>query len=281
MSENKNELEVKYEIDGNPIRLTFDIVQKFIVGNQANISLPEYKFFTELCKVRKLNPFMKEAYLIKYSDNDPAQLVVAKDAILKTAIKNPQYDGREQGIIVQLKDGTIDFRKGTFKLADEKLVGGWAKVYRKDISHPTEITVSFDEVAQRKRNGELNANWSKKGATMVEKVALCRALRETFVEDCGGMVDADEVWNNDDLADNKTVHKASDSNTNELSMKYAKLRSQLNACGYDFRNEENDEYIRMYAEVQTQDITSLNNSDLKRLCSVYERLVEEHGNKSN
>ena len=75
MSENKNELEVKYEIDGNPIRLTFDIVQKFIVGNQANISLPEYKFFTELCKVRKLNPFMKEAYLIKYSDNDPAQLV--------------------------------------------------------------------------------------------------------------------------------------------------------------------------------------------------------------
>ena len=66
MSENKNELEVKYEIDGNPIRLTFDIVQKFIVGNQANISLPEYKFFTELCKVRKLNPFMKEAYLIRY-----------------------------------------------------------------------------------------------------------------------------------------------------------------------------------------------------------------------
>ena len=42
---------------------------------------------------------------------------------------------------------------------------------------------------------------------MVEKVALCRALRETFVEDCGGMVDADEVWNNDDLADNKAVHK--------------------------------------------------------------------------
>ena len=64
-------------------------------------------------------------------------------------------------------------------------------------------------------------------------------------------------------------------------MRYAKLRSQLNACGYDFRNEENDEYIRMYAEVQTQDITSLNNSDLERLCSVYERLVAEHGNKSN
>lgn len=29
---------------------------------------------------------------------------------------------------------------------------------------------------------------------MVEKVALTRALRETFVEDLGGMIDKDEVW---------------------------------------------------------------------------------------
>lgn len=29
---------------------------------------------------------------------------------------------------------------------------------------------------------------------MIEKVALVRALRETFVEDLGGMIDADEAW---------------------------------------------------------------------------------------
>ena len=44
---------------------------------------------------------------------------------------------------------------------------------------------------------ELNSNWKTKGATMVEKVALVRALRETFTEDLAGMVDADEVWDNE------------------------------------------------------------------------------------
>ena len=66
-------------------------------------------------------------------------------------------------------------------------------MYRKDWSHPTYCSVSFDEVAQRKANGSLNSNWNNKGATMVEKVAKVRALRETFVEDLSGMYEADEI----------------------------------------------------------------------------------------
>ena len=41
--------------------------------------------------------------------------------------------------------------------------------------------------------GELNSNWKTKGATMVEKVAKVRALRETFVEDLGGMYEEEEM----------------------------------------------------------------------------------------
>lgn len=193
MAEQK-ELAVIYEIDGNEIKLTMDIVQRFITGNAA-ITLPEFKFFTELCKVRKLNPFLKEAYLIKFGNN-PAQIVVGKDAILKRAIMNKNFNGREQGIIVVNSEGKVEERKGTFRLPNEMLVGGWARVYRKDHDHPTEITVSFDEVAQHKSDGSLNTNWEKKSATMVEKVALVRALRETFAEDFGGMIDEDEMWDN-------------------------------------------------------------------------------------
>ena len=65
MKEEKAELEVKYEIDGEQIRLTPSIVQNYIVGTDSPITLPEFKFFTELCKARKLNPFLKEAYCIK------------------------------------------------------------------------------------------------------------------------------------------------------------------------------------------------------------------------
>lgn len=192
--ETKQELTVVYEADGETITLTPSIVQNYIVGTDAKITLPEFKFFTSLCKARGLNPFLKEAYCIKYGKN-PAQIVVGKDAVLKRAIKSPNYDGMESGVIVQDKEtGEITERKGTFYLRDiENLVGGWAKVFRKDWQHPTYCSVSFDEVAQKKSDGSLNANWSGKGATMVEKVAKVRALRETFVEELGGMYEAEEM----------------------------------------------------------------------------------------
>lgn len=187
------ELTVKFEIDGQEIKLTPRIVQEYIVGTEAKITNQEFKLFTELCKVRKLNPFLREAYLIKYSDKQPAQIVVGKDAILKRAVLNPNYDGIESGIIVQKEDGSIEERQGTFRLGNEQLVGGWARVFRKDWSHPIYASVSFSEVAQKTSSGSYNSNWSNKGATMVEKVAKVRALRETFVEDLGGMYEAEEV----------------------------------------------------------------------------------------
>ena len=191
----KKELAVVYEVDGQEIKLTPSIVQNYIVGsNNAEITMPEFKFFTELCKARKLNPFLKEAYCIKYGNN-PAQIVVGKDAVLKRAILNPDYNGMQSGVIVQVKEtGEIIERNGTFYLkAEENLVGGWARVYRKNWEYPTYCSVSFDEVAQKTKDGNLNSNWSGKGATMVEKVAKVRALRETFIEDLGGMYEAEEM----------------------------------------------------------------------------------------
>ncbi len=189
----KNELTVEYEVEGQKIKLTPSIVQQYIVGTNAKITLQEFKLFTELCKVRKLNPFLREAYLIKYKEGTPAQLVVGKDAILKRAVLNPNYNGIESGIIIKKEDGTIEERQGTFKLEEEQLVGGWARVFRKDWTHPTYSSVSFNEVAQKTGQGQLNSNWANKGATMVEKVAKVRALRETFVEDLSGMYEAEEV----------------------------------------------------------------------------------------
>lgn len=202
----KNEITVTYDVDGEKIKLTPSIVQNYIVGeNNGKITLPEFKFFTTLCKARGLNPFLKEAYCIKYG-NQPAQIVVGKDAVLKRALRNPHFDGLESGVIVKNTSGEIIERKGTFfDYETEKLVGGWAKVFRKDWSHPTYCSVSFMEVAQKKSNGELNAVWSSKGATMVEKVAKCRALRESFIDDLGGMYEAEEMGVN---VDNHQVNKS-------------------------------------------------------------------------
>ena len=193
-TQGNKEVAVIYDVDGEQIKLTPKIVQEYIVGTDAQITMPEFKMFTSLCKARKLNPFLKEAYCIKYG-KQPAQIVVGKDAVLNRAILNPNFDGIESGVIVQrIETGEVIERKGTFYIkAEEKLVGGWARVYRKNWTHPTYCSVSFDEVAQTKSDGSLNSNWTGKGATMVEKVAKVRALRETFVEELGGMYEAEEI----------------------------------------------------------------------------------------
>lgn len=188
------ELAVTYEVDGNKVILTPSVVQKYIVGTDSPITIQEFKFFSELCKARGLNPFLKEAYCIKYG-NQPAQIVVGKDAIIKRAVLNPEFDGIESGVIV-IKDDNITERKGCFVAPNEKLVGGWAKVYRKNWTHPTYCSVGLEEVASRKKDGSLNSMWASKPATMVEKVAKVRALRETFIENLGGLYDADEVEQN-------------------------------------------------------------------------------------
>lgn len=191
--EEKNELVVSYEVNNEEITLTPQIVQDYLVGKDAKITIPEFKLFAELCKARKLNPFLKEAYCIKYSNNLPATIVVGKDAVLKRAVLNPNYNGIKSGIIVSDENGNITERKGTFKLPNEKLVGGWAEVFRKDWENSVYCSVSLDESMQRKSNGQPNSNWEKQPATMIEKVAKVRALREAFVEDLGGMYEAEEM----------------------------------------------------------------------------------------
>lgn len=188
-----NELIVKYKIGEDEIKLTPKIVQEYIVGTDAKITMPEFKLFTELCRVRKLNPFLREAYLIKYSDKQPASIVVGKDAIYKRAVLNPNFDGMESGVIVLDSDGNVVERTGSFKLPDDILVGGWAKVYRKDWQHPIYASVTFNECVQKKNDGTPNSNWTKQPTTMIEKVAKVRALREAFVEDLSGMYEAEEM----------------------------------------------------------------------------------------
>lgn len=189
----QNNLAVVYEVDGQQIKLTPKIVQDYIVGTNAQITMPEFKMFTELCKVRGLNPFLREAYCIKYSNKTPATIVVGKDAILKRAVLNPKYNGMKSGIYVINENGEEIKRTGTFKLPTETLVGGWAEVFRKDWEYSIESSVSLEESIQKKGDGEPNSNWARQPATMIEKVAKVRALREAFVEDLGGMYEAEEM----------------------------------------------------------------------------------------
>ena len=183
-----NEIMVRYMIGDEEIKLTPNIVKEYIVGNKdANITMQEFKMFTSLCKARKLNPFLREVYCIKYG-NSPATIVVGKDAILKRATLHPQFDGYKSGVIVRTAEGEIVNRNGCFKLDTDELVGSWCEVFRKDWKNSVYASCSFSEINQPK-----NTSWQKQPCVMSEKTAMVRALRSAFVEELAGMYDSAEM----------------------------------------------------------------------------------------
>ena len=190
---NDNQL-VEFSANGEKVKLSPAIVKKYLVNGNGDVSDDEIVYFINLCKSQGLNPFIKDCYLIKYGIS-PAQMVVSKDVFLKRAERNSEFDGLDAGIIViNNESGELTYREGAFYLKGrEEVVGGWADVFRKNISHPTHIEVSVEEYVGKTKDGKLNSQWSTKMATMIRKVAITQALRETFPNDFQKMYAAEEM----------------------------------------------------------------------------------------
>lgn len=161
-----------------PMTVTFNDIKKYLCPKAAD---PEISLFLKTSQSLGLNPFAREIYLIKYGEDQPAAIVIAIDAFLKAAENNNQYNGHEAGIIVKPKDGSPEFREGTFMLdGDGELVGGWAKVHRKDRDHPFYSAVNIKEYQKYTRGGEVTRFWKDMPATKIRNVALKHSLKEAF-----------------------------------------------------------------------------------------------------
>ena len=182
----------KYEAEGQQITITDVDVRKVLCDN-PNVTDAEMKMFVELCKAHKLNPFIKEAYLVKYGDK-PATIVTGKDTFMKRAFRNPRFKGLEAGVTVINRDGFMERRPGSMVGGKtERLIGGWCRVHVDGYEVPMYDEVSLEEYMGRKRDGSPNGQWAKMPGTMVRKVAIVHALREAFPEDLGGMYDSSEM----------------------------------------------------------------------------------------
>lgn len=189
--------EITFTANGENVKLSPDTVKKYLVNGGGAVTDQEVVMFMSLCRYQHLNPFLREAYLVKYGNNSPATMVTGKDVFLKRANRNANFRGMKAGVIVQDENtGEVTEREGTFYLKTEKIVGGFAKVFVEG-REPYCATVAFDEYAGRKGNGELNSQWASKPATMIRKVALVQALREAFPEDFSQMYAAEEVGTTD------------------------------------------------------------------------------------
>lgn len=169
--------------------LSIEIIKKYVCPKATD---QEAYMFMQLCQAQGLNPFLREAYLIKYGD-EAATIITGKETFTKRADALPQYDGFKAGIIVVDNSKQCQYREGSFLAPGETLLGGWAEVFRKDRSHSFRNEVSIAEYERKKKDGSLMSNWKNMPATMIRKVPLVQSLREAFPDEFGGMYSPEEM----------------------------------------------------------------------------------------
>lgn len=175
---------VTYSVAGQEITLTYKIIRDYLTKGNGQVSDQDLMQFMSICKFNQLNPFLNEAYLIKFG-SQPAQMIVSKEALMKRAEANEKYEGIRAGLIL-LREGKITEVEGAFYLKDDEILGAWAEVYRTDRKFPIVAKVPLSEYDKKQ------SSWNEKRATMITKVAKVQALREAFPAQLGAMYTSEE-----------------------------------------------------------------------------------------
>lgn len=173
------------------ITLTLSRVKQFLCVPTRSGKMPsdeQVVKYMMLCKAQSLNPWVNDAYLVGYDSKDGPQfsLITAHQALLKRAEASPEFNGIESGVVV-MRDNQISERQGDLVLPNEVLVGGWARVHRKDRQIPSYDALSlktFDTGRSR---------WAVDPAGQIVKCAEASALRKAFPSTLAAMYCREEM----------------------------------------------------------------------------------------
>ena len=180
----KNKGECVYQVAGQEVKLSYDIIRNFLIKGAGTVTDQDLTQFISICRYNQLNPFLNEAYLVKIGTT-PVQMIVSKEALMKRADACDNYEGIQAGVIVLRNNEQVEL-EGCFYLPEDKLVGGWSKVYRSDRKYPIIARVRLEEYDKKQ------SVWNDKQSTMISKVAKVQALREAFPAQLGAMYTREE-----------------------------------------------------------------------------------------
>jgi len=178
----------KFMSDHNAeIKLDFKIVRMIASTSKgATISDTECLMFIRTCEIYKLDPLLKEIYLIKYDMSKPAQIVIAADVFLRIADSHPDYYGYETGWIVEVAGkGRACLKPFCPIEPNQTIIGSWCKVSRGDRSTPV-----YETLIREVNKGQ--STWVSMPQTMTVKCNVAQAHRKAFPNLLGTIYSADE-----------------------------------------------------------------------------------------
>lgn len=171
--------------ESESIRITVGMVKNMLAIRSRSGAEPlprDVMTYMMLCKSRRLNPFVGDAYLLGYDTKDGTKwsLITAVQALRKRAEAHPDFDGCQRGVIIE-RAGELVEREGSIVLDGENLIGGWSVCKRKGQSLPYRETVKLSVYTTGR------SRWEKDPAGMIVKCAETAALRRAFPSDLAGL----------------------------------------------------------------------------------------------
>jgi len=188
---------VEYQArDGNKIKLSPSIIKRYLVsGRSEYVTDQEMYLYMGICKSRGLNPFIRDAHLVKYTEGESAAIITSIDYYRKRARAQKDCRGWTTGIVVvgPPPDKKLIYREGCILLDGETLAGGWAEATPTGWEKPMRKEVNLARYIKKTRDGKITRFWQPENQPeMISKVAESQLLRTLWPDEFQGLyVDAE------------------------------------------------------------------------------------------
>lgn len=198
-----------------------EIAIDFLKGMGMNLPAKYSKQFIDVCSVYKLNPIKRECYAVGYGDN--WNIITGYEVYIKRAERTGKLNGWECKI-----EGSGDDMRAILT------------INRKDWEKPFVHEVYFNEVVQKRKDGQVNAMWQKMPKFMTKKVAIAQGFRLCFADELGGM-----PYTSDELPEIEKLKSVND-NTINVTTYQDEMQSEENYVDWNkalndlFRKYKND-----------------------------------------
>lgn len=196
---NNNQVKTIVTKNGEEIQISRQMIKDFL---DVDLNPAEYSYFSSVCDLYGLNPYVKDIYAIKFGQQ-AATFVIDYKVMQQAADNDPSFDGLKTGVLYIDTKGTPQEREGAYLLPGEQLLGAWCDVFRKGRTHTNRVYALYEENKKTKSDGTINSNWKDKPVFMITKVAKAQALREAFPN-----MFSNNTYTSDEITDDKPKFNA-------------------------------------------------------------------------
>jgi phage recombination protein Bet len=179
--------------DGRICTLSIKLCETVLGNPYRSAPEAEKAAFIAFCITNGLDPLRKQVHFVKYGQ-DPAAYIVDWHVFVDRAQRHPEFDGYETGIVWAVTKGDAtatvtergqpcDYERDE----NHRMIGGWARVHRRDRKIPVVVEVPLAEMEKTKRDGTPTRFWKGMTTTMATKVPAARALRNSFPDRLGDL----------------------------------------------------------------------------------------------